>query len=130
MKNLSWIFLFSILLISACGTGTTKTDNQVINLDPKQFSELSPSGKIIDVRTPQEIAQGKIEGAIEMDYYRPDFKSKVLELPKDSQIFIYCAVGSRSREAAEMLVNEGFTNVHHLQGGIQAWYQQEFPLTR
>lgn len=134
MKNLNWTVILLILLGTSCGTSNSKTESQsggqVINLNAKQFSDQSTSGKIIDVRTAQEIAQGKIEGSTVMDYYQRDFKEKVLKLSKDEPIFIYCAVGARSREAAEMLVSEGYTKVYHLQGGIQAWYQQGLPLSR
>ncbi|MCS5491651.1 rhodanese-like domain-containing protein [Algoriphagus limi] len=136
MKYLTPFFLFLLLIAVSCqsdkGTNQTVTNSgaSVVNLNPQEFSKLGSTGNILDVRTPGEIAQGKIEGAIEIDYYQPDFQKKVQELPKDKPVLLYCAVGARSREAAEQLVEMGFTNVYHLQGGIQAWYQQGLPIVR
>lgn len=102
----------------------------VVNLNPVEFQAKSSQGIIIDVRTSEEIAEGKIAGALEMDYFLPSFQSQVDELPKDKEIFIYCAVGSRSREVAEMLLEQGFTKVYHLSGGIQAWAQNGLPIVQ
>lgn len=102
----------------------------VINLSPSEFQEKSSNGIIVDVRTPKEIADGKIADALGMDYYAPDFISRVNELPKEKEIFIYCAVGARSREAAEMLTQKGYTKVYHLSGGIQAWARSGLPIVQ
>lgn len=127
-----------ILAASSCGTDKTgsQTSEQtvanasVINLSPKEFAEKSPSGTVLDVRTAGEVAQGKIEGAVVIDFYQPDFLDQVSELSKEEEIFIYCAVGARSEEAARMLIQQGYTKVYHLRGGIQAWYQNGLPISQ
>ena len=81
------------------------------------------------MRTPGEVAQGKIEGAVVIDFYQPDFMEQVSKISKDQEIYLYCAVGARSEEAAQMLVQQGYTKVYHLQGGIQAWYQSGYPIS-
>lgn len=132
------LFSAGILAFTSCESKKENTEQilssqpkaAVINLNPSEFQERSKNGIIIDVRTPEEIAEGKITGALEMDYFLPDFLSKVDELPKDAEIFIYCAVGARSKEAAEMLLQQGFTNVNHLSGGIQAWAQEGLPIVQ
>ena len=50
------------------------------------------------------------------------------DIPKDKEVFIYCAVGARSLEAAQLLTQQGYTKVYHLKGGIQAWYQNGLPI--
>lgn len=133
------ILAAGILAVSSCEskksnleTSSTQevTTASLINLNPAEFQAKSTQGIIIDVRTPEEIAEGKIAGALELDYFLPSFQSKVDELPKDQEIYIYCAVGARSREAAEMLLQQGFTKVYHLSGGIQAWAQNGLPIVR
>ena len=127
-----------VLTISACSTDKsgsqsteqTATSATVVNLTAKEFSEKSPSGTILDVRTPAEVAQGKIEGAVVIDFYQPDFMDQVSKISKDQEIYIYCAVGARSEEAARMLIQQGYTNVYHLQGGIQAWAQSGQPIVQ
>lgn len=76
---------------------------------------------IIDVRTPAEIAQGKIAGAIEMDFEAPDFEQKLQDLDRDRSYIVYCAAGGRSNSAGELMVQKGFANVFNLQGGYDAW---------
>jgi rhodanese-related sulfurtransferase len=102
----------------------------VTNLNPSEFQQKSTNGIVVDVRTAEEIAEGKIAGALELDYFLPSFQSQVEKLSKDEEIYIYCAVGARSREAAEMLTQQGFTKVYHLSGGIQAWAQKGLPIVQ
>ncbi|MBC6366990.1 rhodanese-like domain-containing protein [Algoriphagus sp. AK58] len=131
------VFAFA-LAVSSCGTDKTSTQTTesaasqttVINLTAKEFSEKSPSGTVIDVRTPGEVAQGKIENAVVIDFYQPDFLDQVSKISKDQEIYLYCAVGARSEEAARMLVQQGYTKVYHLQGGIQAWQQNGYPISQ
>lgn len=130
------ILAFSILFaVFSCGTkkdgeSTAKveaTTQTVTNLDPKAFQEKSAEAIVLDVRTPEEVAAGKIAGAIAIDFYGSDFLAKAKELPKDREILVYCAVGARSAEAAEMLAKEGFAGVYHLGGGIRAWTAAGLP---
>jgi rhodanese-related sulfurtransferase len=127
-----------VLTLSSCSsdksnsqsTEQTATSATVVNLSAKEFSEKSPSGTILDVRTPGEVAQGKIDGAVVIDFYQSDFLDQVSKISKDQEIYIYCAVGARSEEAARMLLQQGYTKVYHLQGGIQSWYQSGFPISQ
>jgi rhodanese-related sulfurtransferase len=131
MKKLLFLVVLGLLTFASCEPkkqNSPESNSQtpslkVINLNPEEFQQKSINGIILDVRTPAEVAQGKIPGSVSMDYYAPDFLVKVNELPKDKEIYLYCAVGARSQEAANLLIQEGFTQVYHLSGGIQAWAQ-------
>ncbi|MFN5335991.1 MAG: rhodanese-like domain-containing protein, partial [Bacteroidota bacterium] len=48
----------------------------------------------------------------------------------DQEVYLYCAVGARSEEAARMLLQQGYTKVYHLQGGIQSWNQEGLPVVK
>ena len=109
---------------------TQTASNSFVTLTAQEFATKSPTGTVIDVRTSGEIAQGKIEGAVELDYYRGDFMDQVSQISKDQEVYLYCAVGARSEEAARMLIQQGYTRVYNLQGGIQAWYQEGLPVVR
>lgn len=134
-KILGLAFLFT-LIFSACsnskdGSQTNESEKvsvSVISLDPMEFRNKSAKGIILDVRTPQEIAQGKIPGSQALDFYDADFLNKATQLPKDAEIYIYCAVGARSQEAANQMIQQGYTKVFHLQGGIQAWNMKGLPI--
>jgi hypothetical protein len=111
--------------------GTTQTSTaSVITLNAQEFATRSRAGTVLDVRTADEIAQGKIEGALVIDFYSPDFLDQVSQISKDQEIYLYCALGARSEEAARMLIQQGYTKVYHLQGGIQGWSQEGLPVVR
>lgn len=96
------------------------------NIDVPSFKGLmsSPDAVVLDVRTPAEIAQGKIEGAIELDFYSRDFAQKVAALDKSKTYLVYCRSGNRSGQACSSMQQQGFTKLYNLQGGMIAWGRQ------
>lgn len=71
---------------------------------------------ILDVRTPPEYREGHIPGSRNVPLQSLD-RVEVVTDRKDVPIFVYCYSGSRSRQAAGMLEEMGYTNVKNL-GGI------------
>lgn len=88
----------------------------------------NPPAMLIDVRTPDEWANGYIAGATHMPLQ--SLMSFVDDLPadKDANIVVYCAVGHRGNIAATMLRTLGYTNVQNLSGGIGGWTGANLPL--
>ncbi len=76
---------------------------------------------VLDVRTPQEYAEGHLEGAVNLDIEDPAFPQKASTLDPAGSYAIYCRSGNRSAVAVNFLTSQGFTGVYHLDGGIQAW---------
>lgn len=138
MKKILFLLTASVLAFTSCESkkevNTESAEEAstvaVVNLNPTEFQQKSANGIVLDVRTPDEVAQGKIPGAMAIDYYGSDFLTKVNELPKDKEIYLYCAVGARSQEAANLLIQQGFSKVYHLSGGIQAWSQSGLPISQ
>jgi len=94
------------------------------NLAPAEFKaafESAENAIVIDVRTASEIAAGKITGAVELDFFAPDFGQKVLALDKDKSYFIYCRSGNRSGQACAMMSQSGFKHLCNMSGGMMAW---------
>lgn len=60
-------------------------------------------GTILDVRTEGEFENGHIKGAGQLNYYAFDFRRKLLMLPKDQPVYLYCNTGWRSKQAAKIL---------------------------
>ncbi|MDP1822341.1 MAG: thioredoxin domain-containing protein [Archangium sp.] len=100
------------------------------NLPPAQFkSELEAQhGLVLDVRTPGEVARGKLAGASVIDFSAPKFEQKVSLIARDKPVFVYCASGNRSGQAAALMAQLGFTKVYNLSGGIGAWKASGFPV--
>jgi len=90
----------------------------------KKIMSNSKNYVLIDVRTPGEIANGKIGNALEMDIKSPDFKTNLSKLDKDKQYIVYCHVGGRSTTAAKMMKEMGFKQVYNLMPGYKGWSQK------
>jgi len=74
---------------------------------------------LLDVRQPGEYEQSRIPGAKLIPL--PDLPGRVSELDPDKPVLTYCAIGGRSRAAAQYLSGQGFKEVYNLKGGIAAW---------
>jgi rhodanese-related sulfurtransferase len=134
-----FIVLIASFVLSACG-GKSDRDQAAVtaeqkdvqsgsvyfnHIDIKNAKALINQNKdliLLDVRTPGEIAQGKIADAVEMDFQDPGFLQSLDALNKDKEYLVYCAVGGRSANAMEMMKSKGFKKVHNLAGGYSAWY--------
>ena len=129
------ILPIALLALMACGNGEHNEANTqnasteqtaqatVKNVDAKEFKSLVEKGDgiVLDVRTPQETAQGVIPNAVTIDFYSPDFKEQVANLDKSKPVYVYCKSGGRSSNAAQILKDLGFKEIYNLNGGITAW---------
>ena len=79
---------------------------------------------LVDVRTSDERARARIEGSILLD---DEGLRTVSSLAKDTKLVFYCHTGVRSQSAAEHFRAEGFTDVHNLEGGVDAWSREVDP---
>ena len=93
-------------------------------------NQLDPTFIIIDVRTPEEFAEGHIEGAINIDFQSENFRGQIGELNRNNKYLIYCRSGNRSRGALDVMVEIDFREVYHLSAGIMKWIDEEYPITR
>jgi len=75
---------------------------------------------ILDVRRPDEFAEGHIPGAINIANENISDKEIPLLPDKDKIIYVYCRSGNRSKQAAAKLVQLGYTNIIEF-GGILDW---------
>jgi phage shock protein E len=66
---------------------------------------------VIDVRTPEEVAQGSIAGAMHIDFLADGFAERVDALDRDVRYVLYCRTGNRSGQAAEVMADMGFTDL-------------------
>ncbi len=103
---------------------------EVAHLSAQKFHEKlgSSTGTLLDVRTQNEFANGHLEQAGQLNFYALDFKKKLLLLPKNQEIYLYCNTGYRSEIAAEYLIKNGYKKVYNLVGGTLAWNQNEYPV--
>ncbi len=95
-----------------------------------QENKNNPNFVIIDVRTPEEFKSGHIEGAINIDYYSPDFKERISRLDRNKTYLVYCESGVRSSLAMIVFKELGFKKVYNMAGGIKKWKDRNYPIVR
>ena len=91
-------------------------------LDAAELATVLDSGEdvqLVDVRQPGELAQGVIDGAIEIPLTRLNERLATLDASK--RTIVYCAGGYRSSIAASRMRAAGFADVSDLLGGYGAW---------
>lgn len=93
-----------------------------------QTNQDDPHLVIIDVRTPAEYATGHIENAINIDYYSPDFATRLDSLERNEAYLIYCGIGGRSASARDMMAGLNFKQVYNMTGGILEWQTAGLPV--
>ena len=122
MKKLLPILLSARLFTGCAGPSNhqTKTYRQITMDDAVTMMAQETGYIILDVRRPDEFAEGHIPGAINVANETIG-TDEIPALPnKDQLIMVYCRSGRRSKEASEKLVKLGYTNIVEF-GGILDW---------
>lgn len=84
--------------------------------------ESDKDAVIIDVRTPNEVAQGIIPNALHIDIFKGQgFIDEIKQLDHSKNYYVYCKVGGRSGQACSVMNQLGFDNTYNLVGGITDW---------
>ncbi|GIV26318.1 MAG: rhodanese [Bacteroidia bacterium] len=100
-------------------------------VSPSEFQKMMNDKNtiVLDVRTAEEVSEGKIPNAINIDFYSNDFEQQISKLDKTKTILVYCRSGRRSAGAAEVLAKKGY-KVVNLDGGINNWQSQGLPIQK
>lgn len=102
------------------------------SLTVKEYAKAIEDTAIVrlDVRTAEEFAEEHIAKTLNIDVLKNDFESKaVAMLPKNHIIAVNCRSGKRSKNAARILVKNGF-KVIELDGGYNDWVKNRMPVTK
>ncbi|MEM6380800.1 MAG: rhodanese-like domain-containing protein [Bacteroidota bacterium] len=95
-------------------------------IGPKALKD-SRQAVLLDTRMPEEYAVSHLQNARFVGF--DNFELSLIEdLPKDTLIITYCAIGYRSDRIAKQLIDAGYTNVHNLHGGIFNWKNLNYPV--
>lgn len=113
-----------------------KVESVVKKVTPQEAYALIQDNKgnenfvILDVRTPEEIANGAIENSIKIDYYSDTFLEEIDELDKENTYLVYCRSGGRSGEATKLMEELGFQKVYDMSGGFSQWEAEVLPFVK
>ena len=94
------------------------------HVSPEEWNQLigNPDVLVIDTRNHYEVEVGTFPGAIDpgTDSFRqfPDFAEELAETSKDKSLAMFCTGGIRCEKATALMLELGFKDVYHLDGGI------------
>lgn len=100
-------------------------------ISPKEFQKAVSGGNVqlLDVRTYEEYLSGYIEHTMQANWNNQDeFIARIEALDKSKPVYIYCLSGGRSAQAQSWMLQNGFTQVTNLKGGIAAWNKENLDL--
>lgn len=107
---------------------TEQTQYEINDITPQEVYDIIMGSEmyfILDVRTQEEYDQGHLEGAHLIPVQ--ELADKLDEVPFNIPVIVYCRSGARSRNAAEILQNNGFPQIYDM-GGIIDWQEQGYPV--
>jgi phage shock protein E len=127
MKKILAAFLIAAIALTGCAAGSSVTKDVSVT----EFAQVieDPNIVIIDVRTPEEFAQGHIAGSVNIDIANSSFISEISQLDKTRTYAVYCRSASRSTVATSEMEKLGFTSLYNMTGGTIDWLQAALPLT-
>ncbi|PIB28236.1 rhodanese-like domain-containing protein [Maribacter sp. 4G9] len=115
------ILLLSLLLNLSCAQTQTPTSRPITSVSADELKNVV----LLDVRTPEEYAQGHLDNSLNINWFDTDFAQQVEGIDKDEIIYVYCKVGGRSAKAQQKLQSLGYKNVVNLEGGYDAYKQKK-----
>jgi phage shock protein E len=127
MKN---TIIFFLLIGALAGYAQTTVVEDLTVAAFKSKMDSLPDEVLLDLRTPDELANGVIPGAVNIDYFKKDFETLIGRLDRNKTYFLYCAAGSRSTETAALMARLGFKRVYNLAEGFTGWKKQKMPISK
>jgi len=140
--KMKWLFLmlFALVLVACGGTDTAapvveqSADEGTLDLAPEVDVQTVAEIKdredvyVLDVREQWEYDEGHIPGVVLIPL--GEVPNRLGEIPTDKNVIVTCRTGNRSGQATDFLRQNGFDNVHNMQGGIVAWEQAGYEVSR
>lgn len=127
MKNKKMIIILGVIIIVGIGVfifnNNRESDTQYVKISAKEAKEIIDTKSdiiILDVRREDEYQTGHIKDAVCIPNEVISNQAESLLPDKEQEILVYCRSGNRSRQAANKLLDLGFTNVKDF-GGIIDW---------
>jgi rhodanese-related sulfurtransferase len=100
-------------------------------LAPQDAIRLMNQGAtVLDLRAAEAFAAGHISGARHFDAAQIAAAGEALKKYKERPLIVYCDRGTAAAAAVRALVQQGFTKVFNLRGGLSAWRAENLPLAR
>ena len=102
--------IVALSLIAGCASGTAEGAG-VRTVSASEAVKVLDSRVVIDVRGPDEVAEGAIVGATVLDFNAGEFQAKIGDYDRNAAYLVYCRSGNRSGQAVAIMKELGFTDV-------------------
>ncbi|WP_135229189.1 rhodanese-like domain-containing protein [Deinococcus fonticola] len=125
MRTLPALLPVAGFLLMSCAPKQTGTYPTVSVQDLK--TAVDSGASVLDVRTPQEFAEGHIASAVNLPL--DEVAARASEVPGDKLVYVICRSGNRSAQASELLKKAG-KDVKNVSGGMNDWMAAGYPVTQ
>lgn len=116
--------LVALTMTATALAGTTVTPAEVA----QQIKDPKTAPFVLDVRTPEEFAEGRVPGAKNIPV--ADIAERAAEVPKDRPVVVYCRSGARVQRANAILRERGYDNLVEMEGSMLAWDAARLPVEK
>lgn len=132
MKSNKILLLTLLAFFAFTGISLAQSTDSATVVSVETFEKMSKKKKktvILDVRTPEEVAEGHLAGAKNIDVQDELFQQNIEQLDKNKTYLLYCRSGKRTAVAGAKMKAAGFKKVYMLDGGITSWKEKGKPVT-
>jgi len=135
MRKYSVLIIILLILLVSAAACTSKTGlfTDVSAFEAMKIIETNrnnPEFVILDIRTTNEFSEGRLAGAVNVDFYAESFRADLKKLDREKTYLVYCRSGNRSGQSRPFFVEPGFREVYHLESGINSWKAEGYPVVQ
>jgi len=139
VKFTSLFIVMTFFLLTACGAAEQSAPELILEEETLQLPleidvhttavvQNREDVILIDVREQWEYDEAHIPNITLIPM--SEIANRLDEIPKDKEVILTCRSGNRSGQVTNLLQQNGFDNVHNMQGGILAWQQAGYAVER
>jgi len=132
MKSHKILILTLLAFFAFTGVSLAQSADSATVVSVETFEKMSKKKKktvILDVRTPEEVAESHLAGAKNIDVQDELFQQNIDQLNKNKTYLLYCRSGKRTAVAGAKMKAAGFKKVYMMEGGITSWKEKGKPVT-
>ncbi|MGV0969481.1 rhodanese-like domain-containing protein [Empedobacter sp.] len=128
-KILGVAMIAGTLFLGSCASNSSSLEGKEARIEEvtstlDNVNEINFKNKknvLLDVRTPEEFAEGHVPGAVNIDVKNPNFEEEIQKLDTKKNYFIYCKSGVRAKLATEKMQEKGFKNAKNFKDGMSTY---------
>lgn len=119
------LLMLTVNMASCQSANNAKTTKEVVHtVSVTDFGaklQGAAGAQVVDVRTPEEYAEGHLQNAMNINFNSDYFAAQVAKLDKTKAVYVYCRSGGRSGAAVRQMQEMGFVELYNMDGGMLRW---------